>query len=67
MQIHDYESGRELRDVNIRLSRDEAEELHAYLGRLLTRPELHHATISEVRGGRLETELSLTVLPTEAA
>jgi hypothetical protein len=66
MQIHDYESGRELRDVNIRLSRDEAEELHAYLGRLLTRPELHHATI-EVRGGRLETELSLTVLPTEAA
>lgn len=61
MQITDYESGKNLRDVNIVLSRDEAEELQAYLGRMLKNDEIHRVHMSEVRGTHLERELTVSL------
>lgn len=61
MHIHDYESGRSLLDVDIRLSRAEVEELQLYLSRLLQRPDIGTVHISEVSGAMLSQELSITI------
>jgi len=67
MQITDYESGKNLRDVNIVLSRDEAEELQAYLSRMLNNKDIHHIHVSEVRGMHLERELTVSINPNQIA
>lgn len=73
MRITDYERGKSLSDVCISLTRDEAEELHAYLQCLLTRPDLSRAHLSEVVGSRLERELTIALekgvlqMPSQAA
>ena len=67
MQITDYESGRNLRDVNIVLSRNEAEELQAYLSRMLTDDAIHHIHVSEVQGMHLERELTVSINSSQIA
>jgi hypothetical protein len=66
MQIHDYETGRTIDDVALILSPEEASELHAYLGRLLARPELRQVTVSEVRGVSVAREFSVVLEPRSA-
>ncbi len=61
MHIHDYESGRDLRDVNITLSRDEAEEMVSYLHALLKNPHINHITLNEIKNAILEKEISFSV------
>lgn len=61
MEIRDYESGRELSDVSIVLSLDEATELHQFLGRLIEAPELKRAHISEFKSGLLDRELTISL------
>lgn len=61
MDIRDYESGRSLNDVDISLSREEAEELSAYLGRLLTNPGLKTIQLTRLEGLTIASELSVTL------
>jgi hypothetical protein len=61
MFIHDYESGRELFDVDIVLTKDEAADLAAYLNRLLTYPELKSVQISRIQGTALAAEVSISL------
>lgn len=61
MLIQDFESGRDIKDVNIVLSREEAEEMVVYLSRLLTRPDIKRVYISEVHGCHFEREITLSL------
>lgn len=61
MRITDYEGGRTLRDVAITLTRDEAEELAAYLHRLIGAQQIPHAHLCAVRGSHLEQELTIAL------
>ena len=61
MRITDYESTKNLRDVGLVLTRDEAEELSIYLHRMLERSELRNTYLTECRGGGIERELSITI------
>lgn len=61
MKIRDYESGRTLTDIDIVLSRDEAEELSAYLHRLLENPSLNFVQLSNVEGMYVSAEVSVTL------
>ncbi len=61
MEIRDYESGRNLSDVNIVLSPDEVAELHSYLARLLAHPDVRHIHLSEVSGLCFQKELSISI------
>lgn len=61
MRITDYERGKTLRDVAITLTPDEAEELAAYLHRLMGRPEVAHAHLSNLCGAQLEQELTIAI------
>lgn len=57
MQIFDYESSAKLNDLKIVLTRDEAEDLAAYLDAMLERPHLSAVHLTEVRDGRLQREV----------
>ncbi len=61
MEIRDYESGKTLRDVDILLSVEEAEELKIYLGRLLAAPAIKTVQLTHVDGAILDSELSITL------
>jgi hypothetical protein len=61
MKIRDYESGRTLTDIDIILSRDEAEELSEYLHRLLSNPTLKCVQLSNVEGIHVSAEVSVTL------
>jgi type VI protein secretion system component Hcp len=61
MQIRDYESGKHLSDVNITLTREEAEDMVSYLHVLLENPHVPYISISEIRNLRLEKEISFSV------
>lgn len=61
MKILDYETNKSLNDVAIVLSRDEAEELIAYLQRLTATPEVDRVFLSDIEGGRLEREISVAL------
>ncbi len=61
MEIRDYESGKSLTDVDIVLSREEAEELNAYLRRLLVNPDLRKVHLSQINGLGLERELTFSL------
>jgi len=67
MKITDYETGRELRDVGLSLTMEEALELRSYLSRLLNEPGLNHAFLSEVSHGGLDKELSVRIDAAPAA
>lgn len=59
MRIHDYETGHELHDVEIELTRAEVEELAAYLSRMLIRTDLKVVHISDVSKGTIDGELAV--------
>lgn len=61
MQIRDYESGRQLRDVSIMLSAEEVLELQSYLGRLIANPEIRHVHLSEIDGCLVDKEISFAI------
>lgn len=61
MKIKDYESGRELNDVDIRLSQEEAEELLVFLSHILKGSTLMRTHLSEIRHGLLEKEITISV------
>ena len=61
MRITDYESTRNLTDVGLVLTRDEAEELFIYLNKLLHRAELRKAYLTEYQGCTIERELSVSI------
>ena len=67
MQITDFESGRQLRDVDIVLTREEAEDLVAYIGCLLHKPGVHFAYLSEVEKWSLKREITLSVKKSKAS
>lgn len=69
MRIWDYESGRGLADVGLELTRGEAEELAAYLRRMLEREDLVKVHVTDLCGGLLARELTvhLEKQPTLAA
>ena len=61
MRITDYEKGTSLRDICISLTLDEADELRIYLNKLVKDPKLTRAYLSEVRGSRLDKEITIAV------
>jgi hypothetical protein len=61
MRITDYESTKNLTDVGLVLTRDEAEELCIYLHKLLHRAELRRAYLTEYQGCAIERELSVSI------
>jgi hypothetical protein len=61
MRITDYESTRNLTDVGLVLTRDEAEELYIYLHKMLVKSELRQAYLTQVEGASIERELSVTI------
>ena len=61
VQITDFESGTQLRDVDIVLTREEAEDMLAYLSHLLQRPGVAFAHLSEVDRWTLKREITLSV------
>lgn len=61
MRITDYESARNLTDVGLVLTRDEAEELYIYLHKMLGRSELRKAFLTELSGSGIERELTVTI------
>jgi hypothetical protein len=67
MRILDYETNKTLNDVALFLNQDEAEELIAYLRQLTHRPEIHHVHLSDVKGIRIERELTVALEVAHAA
>lgn len=61
MRITDYESTKNLTDVGLVLTRDEAEELCSYLHKMLSRAEVRSAYLTELRGCGIERELSVSI------
>ena len=63
MRIRDYETGRELRDIAVGLTPEEAADLIAYLQRLVKNPGIVRVHLSEVSKSRIERELTLSLDP----
>lgn len=61
MQIKDYETGRELRDVGISLTAEEASDMLVFLQRLVRDPGLVHIHLSEVSRSRIEREITFAL------
>jgi hypothetical protein len=61
MRILDYKTQKTMNDVGIFLSKEEAEELLAYLQRLVQSPAVQRVHLSEIVGSRLERELTVAL------
>lgn len=61
MRITDYERARNLNDVGLTLTREEAEELYIYLHRMLDRAGPRMAYLSEAEGCGIERELTVSI------
>ena len=61
MKMVDYESGRNLRDIDIELTRTEAEQLAASLGKLLGRQDLKKVFLTDFSEGLLDKELTVSL------
>jgi len=61
MRIMDYETNRSLSDIGVFLTRDEAEELCAYLQVLQTRPGVQRVHLSEILGSQLKREITVGI------
>ena len=59
MRITDFETGRNLNDVSLTLTHEEAQELCAYLSRLTARQDLGHVHLQEFQGANIERELAV--------
>ncbi|MCW5937314.1 MAG: hypothetical protein KIT11_08415 [Fimbriimonadaceae bacterium] len=62
MKITCFETRRRLRDVDLELTRAEAEELVDYLRRMLDQPDVDRTYLSEIRDGRIEQEMSVSMV-----
>ena len=63
MRITDFESGKNLNDVCLTLTREEAEELCDYLARLTHtgRTDLRHVHLTEFHGTNVARELAVAL------
>jgi len=61
MRITDYETNRNLNDVGLFLTSDEAAELAAYLQRLSSQPDLRRVHLSQICGSHLEREITVVL------
>ena len=61
MRIFDYERQRDLTDVAISLSRDEAADLLATLQRLVKQPSLSKVYLSQIKGNVIEREIAIAL------
>jgi hypothetical protein len=61
MRIVDYQGNRTMNDVGIFLSIEEAEDLIAYLRKLVEEPSVQRVHLSEINGSRLEKELTIAL------
>jgi hypothetical protein len=61
MRITDYESTKNLTDVGLVLTRDEAEELFIYLHKMLDKSELRKAHLTQYHGWGIERELTVSI------
>lgn len=61
MQIKDYETGKELRDLAISLTPEEASDMIAYLQRLVAQPGVVRIHMSEVKRDRIEKEITFAL------
>ncbi len=63
MDIRDYETGRKLTDIDISLTREEAEELSVCLSRLVTDPSLRAVQLSRIEGVGIAAEVAFSLSP----
>ena len=63
MDIRDYETGKRLTDIDISLTREEAEELSVCLNRLLADPGLRAIQLSRVEGVAIAAEVAFSLTP----
>ncbi|MBN9502014.1 MAG: hypothetical protein BGO01_10275 [Armatimonadetes bacterium 55-13] len=61
MRIFDFEAQRDLSDVSISLSREEAVDLLATLERLIKQPNLSKVYLSQIQGNVIERELAIAL------
>ncbi len=61
MRIFDYEGQKDLTDVAISLSRDEAADLLMTLERLVKQPNLSKVYLSQIKGNVIEREIAVTL------
>jgi hypothetical protein len=61
MRIMDYETNRSLNDVGVFLTLGEAQELVAYLSRLSDVPDIQRIHLSEMKGYKLEREITVAL------
>ena len=61
MRIFDYERQRDLTDVAISLSRDEAADLLMTLQRLVSQPSLSKVYLSQIKGNVIEREIAIAL------
>lgn len=61
MTITDYETGRQLRDIGLSLTTEEAQELKEYLTRLLSDTAVTHVYLTEISPKGLEKEIAISI------
>jgi hypothetical protein len=61
MRIFDYEGQKDLKDVAISLSRDEAMDLLTTLERLVKQPSLTKVYLSQINGNIIEREIAIAL------
>lgn len=61
MRIFDYEGQKDLKDVAISLSRDEAMDLLTTLERLVKQPSLSKVYLSQINGNIIEREIAIAL------
>ena len=61
MRIFDYERQKDLTDIAISLSRDEAADLLATLERLVKQPSLSKVFLSQITGNVIEREIAIAL------
>lgn len=61
MRITDYENAKNLSDVELVLTTDEAEELYMYLKKMLDRSGTSKAFLTEYAGTKIDRELTVSI------
>jgi len=61
MKIVDFETNKNLTDVALYLSKDEASALLGFLKRLVEQPEIHKVYLSDITSFRLEREFTVAL------
>jgi hypothetical protein len=65
VRIMDYETHRNLNDVGVFLTLDEAEELLGYLRRLKDEPGITRIFLSDLKDERIEREITVAITEPE--